>query len=168
MLKTTESSSKSVPNRNDGSKSAFSRINNSRPISRKNNGNSEVDRFSVGGNGVKHAKKSGKLFKSGKSKSEKMSKFWNLAKLKKKLSKNGNLNNFDAIGAGPKFLTPDAKITFNRLWLAFTKLLILWHFNLKYHIWIETDALSYVIGGVLSQLIPRTNSNGIVIKTDLG
>ena len=35
---------------------------------------------------------------------------------------------------------------------AFTKALILWYFDLKYHNQIETDALGYAIGEVLSQL----------------
>ena len=47
----------------------------------------EMDRFGVDGNGVKYAKKSRKLFKSGKSKSEKMSKSQNLAKLGKSRQK---------------------------------------------------------------------------------
>ena len=50
----------------------------------------KVDRFGVGRNGVKHTKKSGKLFKLEKSQSEKMSKSRNLAKSGKKLSKSGN------------------------------------------------------------------------------
>ena len=80
ILKTTGSPDELAPSRNDDSKSASSRNDNSRPISEKNDGNGEVDRFDVGGNGVKHAKKSGimsksqKLSKSRKSKSEKTSK----------------------------------------------------------------------------------------------
>ena len=58
--------------------------------------------------------KTGKLFKSQK-----------LAKLRKKLSKNENLLNFNAKKNGPSFLTPDARMTFNYLWLTFTKALIL-------------------------------------------
>ena len=69
-----------------------------------------------------------------------MSKSWNLAKLGKKLSKSRNSTNFDATEDKPKFLTPDARTAFNRLWLAFTKALILWHFDPECHIWIETDA----------------------------
>ena len=63
----------------------------------------EVNRFDVG-SGKEIAKKSGKL-----------SKPWKLAKLEKKLSKNGNLLNFDIIEAGSKFLTPNAKTVFNCL-----------------------------------------------------
>ena len=112
--------------------------------------------------------KSQKLSKSRKSKSEKTSKSWNLAKLRKKLSKSGNSTNFDATEDGPKFLTPDARTAFNRLRLAFTKAPILRHFDLECHIWIETDVLGYVIDGVLSQLISGTSPNEVVIKTDLG
>ena len=78
-------------------------------------GNSEVKEFGVSRNGVEHAKKLEKLFKSGKSKSKKTFKSQNLAKSGKKLSKSRNSTNFNAIEDGPKFLTIDAKITFNRL-----------------------------------------------------
>ena len=94
----------------------------------------EVNKFGVGRNDVEHAKKSGKLFKSGKPKSKKISKSRNLAKSGKKLSKSGNLTNFDITEDGPKFLTPNAKTAFNRLRLAFTEALILQHFNPKCHI----------------------------------
>ena len=40
----------------------------------RNNGNNKVNGFDVDRNGVEYAKKSGKLSKSGKSKSKKMSK----------------------------------------------------------------------------------------------
>ena len=73
MLKTTGLSDKPAPSKNDGSRSASSKNDNSKPASRKNNGNGKVDGFSVGRNGVKYAKKSGKLFKLEKSKSEKTS-----------------------------------------------------------------------------------------------
>ena len=65
------------------------------------------------------------MSKLKKSKSEKMSKSQNLAKSGKKLSKNGNSSNFGTIKAGPKFLTPDTKTDFDRLWLAFIKAPIL-------------------------------------------
>ena len=52
----------------------------------------------------------------------------------------------------PNFLTLNAKKTFNHLWLAFIKALILRHFDLKSPIWIETDASGYAIDEVLSQL----------------
>ena len=32
------------------------------------------------------------------------------------------------------------------------KALILYHFDLEHHIWVETNALSYAIGGVFNQL----------------
>ena len=168
MLKTTGSPDEPAPSRNDGSRSASSKNDNSRLASRKNNGNSEVNGYGIGRNGVEHTKKLGKLSKSRKLKSEKMSKSWNLAKSRKKLSKSGNSTNFNAIEVGPKFLNPDARITFNYLWLAFTEASILQHFDPKCHIWIETDILGYAINGILSQLTSGTNPNGIVTKTDLG
>ena len=69
---------------------------------------------------------------------------------------------------GPKFLTPDARIAFNYLWLAFTEPLIFWHFDPEYHIWIEIDRLGYTIGRVLSQLSSGTSPDEIVIKINLG
>ena len=50
------------------------------------------------------------------------------------------------------FLTLDAKEAFNQLRQAFTKAPILRHFDLEYHIQIETNVSGYAIGGVLSQL----------------
>ena len=112
--------------------------------------------------------KSRKLSKSEKSKSEQTSKSWNLAKSGKKLSKSGNLTHFNATEIGPKFLTPNARTAFNRLWLAFTEAPILWYFDPEYHIQIETDALDYAIGRMLSQLSSGTNPDGVVTKADLG
>ena len=73
-----------------------------------------------------------------------------MAKLGKKLSKSENSTNFDATEDRLKFLTPDTRTAFNRLWLAFTETPILQYFNLECHIWIEIDVLDYTIGGVLS------------------
>ena len=69
----------------------------------------------------------------------------------------------------PNFLTSDAKKAFNHLRLAFIKAPIFWHFDLENHIWIETNALGYAIGGVLSQLnldfnVPPNDLN----KSDFG
>ena len=75
MLKTTESPNKPASNRNNGSKSASNNNNNSKTTSKKNNNNGEINRFDVGRNNVKYAKKSKKLSKSGKSKGEKTFKF---------------------------------------------------------------------------------------------
>ena len=122
MLKTIESPNKPSPSRNNGIKSASSRNNNSKPVFGRNNGNGEVVKFGGMGYTKKSEKlkgqklaKSQKLSKSGKSKGEKS----------KKLSKSRNLSNFDITKAGPMFLNPDARTTFNRLQLAFTKALIL-------------------------------------------
>ena len=52
----------------------------------------------------------------------------------------------------PIFLIPNAKKVFNNLQLIFIKALILQHFDLKSHIFVETNILSYVIGRMLSQL----------------
>ena len=59
-------------------------------------------------------------------------------------------------------------MTFNNLRLAFTKTPILQHFDLKSHIWIETDVLGYAIGGILSQLFSGTKPDEVVTKTNLG
>ena len=69
------------------------------------------------------------------------------------------------------FLTPNAKKVFNLLQLAFIKVLILQHFDLESHIRIETNASSYAIGEILSQLnldfyTPPNNSN--LNKSDFG
>ena len=50
------------------------------------------------------------------------------------------------------FLTPGAKITIIKLKQIFVKALIFHHFDLKYHIWIETDVLGYAISEVFSLL----------------
>ena len=145
MLKTINEPALS---RNDGSRSALSWNNNSKPASERNDCNNKVNGFS---DGVEHTKKSRKskgqklakswkLFKSGKSKDEKS----------KKQSKSGNSSNFKAKNTGPSFLTPKARLAFNRLWLAFTEAPILQHFDPECYILIKTDALGYAIRGVLS------------------
>ena len=73
----------------------------------------KINRFDIGDR-VEYAKKS-----------EKTSKSQNLAKSRKILSKSGNLTNFDATEIETKYLTPDARTTFNYLWLAFIKAPIL-------------------------------------------
>ena len=102
------------------------------------------------------------------SKTRKLSKSQKLVKSKKKLSKSGNLPNFDIKENGPNFLTPHAKIAFNYLQLAFTKAPIFWHFDLECHIWIETDTWGYVIGDMLNQLTSETRLDGVITKTNLG
>ena len=96
MIKIIESPDKPALSRNNGSKKAFSKKNDSRSASRINDGDGKVDRFG----GVEHAKNSEKL------KGQKLAKFRKLSKSKKskgeklkKLSKSGNLPNFDAIEA---------------------------------------------------------------------
>ena len=114
MLKTTN---EPAPSRNDGSRSASSRNDDSRPASGRNDGNGEVDGF--GGDGVEHAKK------SRKSKGQKMSKSQKSAKSGKNSSKSENSPNFGATESGPSFLSPKARLAFNRLRLAFIEALIL-------------------------------------------
>ena len=70
--------------------------------------------------------------------------------------------------AGTGFLTPKARLVFTQLKKAFEKAPILHHFNAKSHIQIETDAFSYNIGSILSQLFFGTKPNEIVTKIDLG
>ena len=43
-------------------------------------------------------------------------------------------------------------MVFTKLKQVFIKASILYHFNPKYYIWIETDVSGYAIGGVFSQL----------------
>lgn len=67
----------------------------------------------------------------------------------KKLSKSKNSLKNDTTG-GSSFLTPSIKIVFNYLQLVFIKALIFWNFDLRYYIWIKTNALGYVIDDILS------------------
>ena len=69
MLKITGSPDKLAPSKNNNSKPISSKNNSSRPTFGKNNGNSKV-RF--GGDGVEYAKKSGKLKSQKLSKSKKL------------------------------------------------------------------------------------------------
>ena len=59
------------------------------------------------------------------SKTGKLSKSQKLAKSKKKLSKSRNSPNFDTKKNGSSFLTPNTRMAFNHLRLAFIKVLIL-------------------------------------------
>ena len=156
MLKTTELPDKLASSRNDGSRSASSKNNDSKLASERNSSNNEVNGLGVDRNGVKHAKKSGKLSKSEnlsksrQSKREQLSKSQKSANSEKKSSKSENLPNFDIKKNGPSFLISDARMTFNYLQLAFTKAPIFWHFDPECYIWIETNTLSYAINGMLS------------------
>ena len=75
MLEIIGSPDKPNFSRNNGSKSASSRNNNSKPTFRKNNGIDKINKFGISRNGMEYAKKLGNLFKLGKSKGEKASKF---------------------------------------------------------------------------------------------
>ena len=74
----------------------------------------------------------------------------NLSKSKK--SKNVKSGVQTCLGATgkPTFLTLDTRKAFNQLRQAFTEAPIFRHFDLKFHIRIETNASGYAIGGVLS------------------
>ena len=111
----TGSPDEPAPSKNNDNKLAFSKNDNSRPASEKNNGNDKIDRF--GGDGMEYSKK------SGKSKSQKLAKSQKLSKSRK--SKSRNLSNFNVTKTGISFLSPDAKTAFNRLRLAFIKASIL-------------------------------------------
>ena len=164
ILKTTGSLDKPAFSRNKSSRSISSKNNNSKQVFWRNNGNSEVDRFGD----IEQGKKSRKSKCQKLAKFQKLSKSWKLkGKKSKKLSKIRNSPNFDAIKAGPNLLTFEAKTAFNYLRLAFTEASILWHFDPKCHIWIETDASGYTIGEVLSYISSRTSPNRVVTKADL-
>lgn len=60
------------------------------------------------------------------------------------------LNSFET-----RFFTFEAKIAFIRLKKAFTKALILYYFDPKYHIQIEINGSSFAISGIFSQLTSR-------------
>ena len=90
-----------------------------------------ADKFgSVGGGGDRSSDRSKRVEpKTGRSESQKPLKSGNLEGKKsaksKKPSKSGNSPNFNAKKAGRSFLTPEARLTFNRLRLAFTEAPIL-------------------------------------------
>ena len=76
----------------------------------------------------------------------------NLSKSKKsKNAKSGIQTHLGVMGEST-FLTPNTREAFNQLRQVFTKTPILQYFNLECHIWIETNASGYVIGGVLNQM----------------
>lgn len=54
--------------------------------------------------------------------------------------------------SGTRFLNPGARLAFTKLRQAFSKAPILHYFDLKCHIWIETNISGYVICRLLNQL----------------
>ena len=66
-----------------------------------------------------------------------------------------------------KFLTFGVRKTFNHLKQAFTKGLILQHFDLECHIRIKTNASSYALRRVLSQLIKNQVTSDETIKSSV-
>ena len=83
-------------------------------------------------------------------KSQKTSKSKNLFK-SKKFSKSKKLSKFKKI-LRSEFLTPKAKLAFIKLRQVFVRAPILYHFDSKHHIWVETDVSGYAISEVLTQL----------------
>lgn len=53
------------------------------------------------------------------------------------------------------FLISKASLVFTQLMKTFTKILIIYYFDSKCHIRIQTDAIDYAIGGVLSKLTTK-------------
>ena len=70
-----------------------------------------------------------------------------------KTTKSKNLSKSKKALGPLDFLTPGAKLAFTKLRQAFLKAPILYYFDPKRHIRIQTDVSGYAIGGVLSQLI---------------
>lgn len=60
------------------------------------------------------------------------------------------LNNMKKMSSGADFVISKARLTFTYLKKAFTKALILYHFNPERHIQIKTDTSSYAISGILN------------------
>ncbi len=75
--------------------------------------------------------------------------------------------NFAKANSGTDFLTSGAKKAFIHLQKAFTETPILRHFDLECRIRIETDALGYAIGGILSQITSDQVSSDHVTPEDL-
>ncbi len=67
------------------------------------------------------------------------------------------------MGSRADFLIFKTSLAFIQLKIFFTKALILYCFDLEYHIQIETDASGYTIDGVLSQLSFKTGLAGQVM-----
>ena len=74
-----------------------------------------------------------------------------VGKKSRKMSKSKTLSKSRKT-VGSEFLTPGAKLAFTKLRQVFLKAPILYHFNPKRHIRIETDVSGYGLGRVLSQL----------------
>ena len=89
-----------------------------------------------------------------------------MAKSKKPLKSRNSLK-IAIKKAKPRFLNSDAKGTFYRLRLAFTKALILQYFDPECHIWIKTNASSYASWDLLSQIASGTRPDKIVTRADL-
>ncbi len=69
-----------------------------------------------------------------------------------KLAKSKKSNLAKTNSSRPDFLIPEAKKAFIYVQKAFIKTLILRHFDSESYIWIKTNALGYIIDGILSQI----------------
>ncbi len=74
--------------------------------------------------------------------------------------------NFAKANSGTDFLISEAQEAFIHLQKAFTKVLIFRHFDPERHIRIETNALGYAIGEVLSQMTSDQHFSGHVTHKD--
>ncbi len=74
--------------------------------------------------------------------------------------------NFARDNSGTDFLTPETKKAFIYLRKAFTEAPILRHFDPECHFQIETNALGYAIGGVLSQMTSDQHYSGHITHKD--
>ena len=70
-----------------------------------------------------------------------------------KTSKSKKLSKYKKTVGSSDFLTPRARLAFNKLRQVFVKAWILQHFNPERYIRFETNVLEYTIDRVLSQLI---------------
>ena len=118
---------------------------------------------SAGANSVNNCDTGNEIGRSIKN----LSTITNLAKSKKsKLTKpkKSDLSNAKA-DSRTDFLIPKARKALIHLQKAFTKALILRHFDPERHIWIETDTLGYAIGKIFSQLtLDQLSSNHVTYE----
>ena len=132
MLKTSSSES-AEPRKGGVSISSDSRVGHK--LDRDSYNGSEVDSGEVDSGKVDGGEVENNKVKK---KVQKMSKSKNLSKSKKMVRSD--------------FFTLGARLAFTKLRQAFIKAPILYHFDPEHHIQVETDALSYAISGVPSQL----------------
>ena len=86
----------------------------------------------------------------------------NLFKFKKSKNTKSWIQTYNKAMGEPIFLNPGAQEAFNQLKQVFTKALILPHFDLECHIWIEINISNYAISRVLSYL----TSNQVTLDSE--